>query len=619
MTLPQAVKNLNLLTPHPKKLILEVTQKVIKKEKLKKTDVMPTWAATKSLLQSRQHVNHTISEVVAPLFKTSPTDYATLYSVLTLTQEISAVVVGPERRTIITLDLDLYERALKIQQSVGSNSWVLRAGELHICFAALHELGKYLEGNGLDTVAVETRIYSPATLRGIYTGKAFKRGVEYHLMNALACFFFKFDAVLGKMSPDVPLRKQCEELKSNLHQRSENITDIYDDLASYYADQIEPKVTGMDAGKLAQFLTNYMKQVECLLHIISTCRQGDWEAYLAALDDQIQYFFAHDLYHYARLMPVHLAQMNQLEKDDPTTWKALKDGNFCVKKSNSPFTALFADQALEQKIKELKGVGCLVGITQDEVSLDRVITTLPHITAIVSDWLAGFPRFSTASHSSGEHYQLSGDIALRSTRNALNLRDSILLHCEGNPFIMGTPLKSIVSSVLIPEAAKEDILCRDEKGLGGYRMFVQGRLLPDSPKSVWDTMKKMNLKTFSTWMVKTRVSVGEKVIKLREERQLLARFLVIQQSRPELVPRLPATIGDYEMAVTPRSIFASDGSLLIPQTKHPLYMLLRRQSLSRLRHSHHPRQPSRHHCRYLHKHRSRQWHKMIHMMAFSTF
>ena len=70
-------------------------------------------------------------------------------------------------------------------------------------------------------------------------------------------------------------------------------------------------------------------------------------------------------------MPVHLTQMNQLEKDDPTTWKALvlKEGNICVKKSESPFTALLADQALQQKIKELKGVGCLVGIMQDEVSL----------------------------------------------------------------------------------------------------------------------------------------------------------------------------------------------------------------------------------------------------------
>ena len=485
---------------------------------------MPTWAATKSLLQSGQRVNHTNSDVVVPLFKSSPTDYATLYSVLTLTQEISAVVVGPERRT-------------KIQQSVGRNRWVLRARELHLCFAALHGLGKYLEGSRLDTVAVETGIYSPAALRGIYTGKAFKRGVEYNLKNVLACSFLKFGAVLGEMPPDAPLQKQCEELKSSLHQRSDNVTDIYDDFSAYCTSSV---------------------------HAVRATGRRIWQHWMIRSSTSI---YAHDLFHYARLMPVHLAQMNQLECDDPITWNALKEGNLCVKNTDSPFTALFADQALEQKIKELKGVGHLVGITQDEVSLDRVIITLPQITSIVNDWLCRFPRFSTASHSSCQHYQLSGDIAPRSRRNALKLRDSIQLHCEGNPFIVGTPLKSIVSSVLIPEAAKEDILHQDEEGLGGYRKFVKERLVPDASLSVWSTMNNMKLKAFSTWMAKTLVSVGDQVIKLREERQLLARFLVIQQSRPELVPRLPATIGNYEMLVTPRSMFVSDGSLLIPTDK----------------------------------------------------
>ena len=48
-------------------------------------------------------------------------------------------------------------------------------------------------------------------------------------------------------------------------------------------------------------------------------------------------------------MSVHLAQMNQLENDDPITWKAMKEGNVGVKKSNSPFTALFTeDQRVER-------------------------------------------------------------------------------------------------------------------------------------------------------------------------------------------------------------------------------------------------------------------------------
>ena len=80
-------------------------------------------------------------------------------------------------------------------------------------------------------------------------------------------------------------------------------------------------------------------------------------------------------------------------------------------------------------------------------------------------------------------------------------------------------------------------------------------------------MKKRKLKTLSTWRLKTHVTVGEKVITLREERQLLARFLIIQQSRPDLLPKLNKTIGEYEMAVTLRSMFAGDGSLLVPTDK----------------------------------------------------
>ena len=90
-------------------------------------------------------------------------------------------------------------------------------------------------------------------------------------MNTLACFFFQFDAILGEIPPDESLRKQCDELKYNLHKRSDYITDIYD-VAYHYAEHMEPKVAGMDAGGMAQCLTSYMKQALSLLHFISACK-----------------------------------------------------------------------------------------------------------------------------------------------------------------------------------------------------------------------------------------------------------------------------------------------------------------------------------------------------------
>ncbi|CAB4011170.1 Hypothetical predicted protein [Paramuricea clavata] len=51
------------------------------------------------------------------------------------------------------------------------------------------------------------------------------------------------------------------------------------------------------------------------------------------------------------------------------------------------------------------------------------------------------------------------------------------------------------------------------------------------------------------------------------EKQLLARFLVIQRSRPELVQKLNDVIGTYEFSTIPRALFSADGQLLIPTDK----------------------------------------------------
>ena len=64
-------------------------------------------------------------------------------------------------------------------------------------------------------------------------------------------------------------------------------------------------------------------------------------------------------------------------------------------------------------------------------------------------------------------------------------------------------------------------------------------------------------------MEKTKVRLVDKVIKLREERELFGRFLIIQGSRPDLVPKLEETIGEHEMSIVPRSLCSVDGTRYI--------------------------------------------------------
>ncbi len=114
---------------------------------------------------------------------------------------------------------------------MGNTNWILRAGVLHIALAALHALGKTLDGSGIDTCAIETGIYTSAALRGIYGGKAYKRGVEYHITTSMAIMMMKFKSIFSSQPPG-HLRAKCAALKKALHLCSPDMVENFDDIQS---------------------------------------------------------------------------------------------------------------------------------------------------------------------------------------------------------------------------------------------------------------------------------------------------------------------------------------------------------------------------------------------------
>ena len=114
----------------------------------------------------------------------------------------------------------------------------------------------------------------------------------------------------------------------------------------------------------------------------------DFVGYLDSLSNQAKYFFGRDLYNYSRVMPVHIAEMYQLEQDDPETWQALVDGDFVTQHSIVQFTCLFNDQSLEQQIKQLKKYGPgIVGVSQDEAAMNRLVTIAPYLATLAKSYM----------------------------------------------------------------------------------------------------------------------------------------------------------------------------------------------------------------------------------------
>ena len=87
----------------------------------------------------------------------------------------------------------------------------------------------------------------------------------------------------------------------------------FENIQSWYSTNIPPHEEE-STGEQAKFLLQYLEHVDSLLCLIGACYSGDWEGYLAALENIIKYFFAHDLLNYSCQMPAHLTQMNALEK-----------------------------------------------------------------------------------------------------------------------------------------------------------------------------------------------------------------------------------------------------------------------------------------------------------------
>ena len=554
----------------PREPILQVTKKNTKKEKLKKEAVMPTWSATQHLLEKHKDNDtptKTNSEPVAPLLRNSPKDWATLYTVLSMSQDISAVVVGPNKRVIITLDMDLYKQAIQLQESVKNKHWLLQPGHLHMFFADLHALGKVIEGSGLDTIAVESGIYSAAAIRGICAGKQYTRGVEYHLMNAMAIISLKLEATFG---PEVPedLRTMARLFRDALHGDNDDMLELYENLASQYTEHIKPRMPECTEG-LSKFLNNYLTQVELMLSCVSAIHSRDLEGCLTAIDRKIKYYGAMDLPWYFKLIQVYLGQMNEVRMSDKETWAILKK-DFVVTKSAHAFVSLFVDQGLEQEIKKLKRYGALPGITQDEDAFDRFITTSPHLFRMVEKFLQGFPGSQSPDERPEAYHQLKGNLGLRCALNSLRIRDCIVSYCQGNPMILNTPLRNITSSAIIPLKAADDILRYPEKGQERHYSFIDTRLLTTSKGSIWDPLPQAKLKRFVNWMKKRSFQVGDKVIKLREDRQFYSKCLIIAQTRPDLITKMEDLIGNYEMSVIPRANFAPDGTLLLTLDKASL-------------------------------------------------
>ena len=121
----------------------------------------------------------------------------------------------------------------------------------------------------------------------------------------------------------------------------------------------------------------------------TTCwRSGDFELHLNAVCEVIPWLCAAGRNNYARYVPVYVAEMRQLETNQPIPYSFLKNGGFVIRRtSNKTFNCVASDQALEQTInRDSKRSGGIIGFTLRKSALQRWIST----RHIIGDYASAF-------------------------------------------------------------------------------------------------------------------------------------------------------------------------------------------------------------------------------------
>ena len=65
----------------------------------------------------------------------------------------------------------------------------------------------------------------------------------------------------------------------------------------------------------------------CIYLYIRAVRTGNLALYLSALEEFVKYFFTLDKLNYARMIPIYLAEMSQLEGTYSEIWSEFSNGN----------------------------------------------------------------------------------------------------------------------------------------------------------------------------------------------------------------------------------------------------------------------------------------------------
>ena len=166
------------------------------------------------------------------------------------------------------------------------------------------------------------------------------------------------------------------------------------------------------------------KYQKLILMFIRSHRERKFKDMVGTLKMLVTIFFVLDHYNNARWVPVFIRDLESLQTVIQVEFEA---GFWVITRSHRHFSSIPIDQAHEQANKRVKGVGRVIGITENPTMLERWILTGPNISRVVHQ----FTKSSDGDDEELPHHEGSA-LQNRIQRHVADLLDVVL--SRGNPF-----------------------------------------------------------------------------------------------------------------------------------------------------------------------------------------
>ena len=200
-----------------------------------------------------------------------------------------------------------------------------------------------------------------------------------------------------------------------------------------------------------------------MFNLIYATRTGNWELYLACIEEVIPWAFAYDRQNCARYLVPYLDDMRALPEVMPEVYDAFLEVHFSVQLSKgNPFGLNEADKAIENTInRDCKTGGGYIGFSVNFAATQR--------------WVLKYSRHGSYRRLFREHVSLEPNESklvhnnltlarIKSDMVTVNRVVDVLENVLCNPWIKNAQLASLSSGLVATAEIRDDLLDAKIKG-----------------------------------------------------------------------------------------------------------------------------------------------------------